>query len=267
MKKLLLVTSIAIALTATSAMAHDNDKGFSLSSGDHCDLDFSNSLRLDKNAIEITNSDNQMLRIDNDSTVTVDGEKLSLSNEQTQAVTDYANGLREHLPKVADIALEGIKLAGVALDEVSATFNIGGLDDIGALMEEVATEVHAGFYDGGDFVFDQKNFDKIEQNFGPAFESRIEQAIEENMVESIGSILVAVGSEMLTSGGDMSAVEQKFENMGQRIEQAMEGKAADIEAKADALCGSFLQLAQQENELQHLIPGIEDYDLFVVKTK
>ena len=267
MKKTLLAASLSLTMMAPAVMAHDTDGNhgnFSFGS-EQCNLEFNNSLRLDKNVIEITDEDNQVMRIDNRANVYIEGKKVELSNAQRAAVSDYADGLREQLPQVADIALEGVKLASVALAEVSKTLDIPAFESLGSLMNDVSTEIHNSFYDGDTFVFDQDNLDAMGAAFGSEFEAKIEKAVEETMMESIGSILVAVGSELLSSGGDMNAMENKFENMGKAIEEKMEKEAAGLEKKAEALCGSFLVLAQQENELQSLLPGIKNYDLFTVK--
>lgn len=267
MKKTLIAASFTTALMAPVAMAHDeNDEHSNFSfGGQQCNLEFNNSLRLDKNVIEITGSNDKVMRIDNQANLYVDGTQVDLSSKEQQAVADYADGLREKLPQVAEIAMDGVKLAGSALEEVSKALNIPAFESLGEVMTTVSTELHARFYDGDTFVFDQANFDSMDEAFGPEFDAKIEKAIEETMMESVGSILVAIGSELLTSGGSMTAMEQRFENMGKAIEEKMEKEAAGLEQKAEALCGSFLVLAQQENELQSLVPNLEDYDLFSVK--
>ena len=61
----------------------------------------------------------------------------------------------------------------------------------------------------------------------------------------MGSILVALGSELMSSGGDMQAFEERMENMGAQIEEKVELHAKTLEKRANSLCDDFVEIAQQ----------------------
>ena len=69
--------------------------------------------------------------------------------------------------------------------------------------------------------------------------------------------------QLVNADGNFSDMEKRFERMGEQIEEKVEAKAAMIEKKADALCGTFQQLADQEDSLQKSIPALVNYDVFV----
>ncbi|KPH62943.1 YggN family protein [Pseudoalteromonas porphyrae] len=262
MKKLLLVGSLFIA---TGAMAHnDNDSHISFS-GDSCKVEFQNDVRIKPNELEIFTANDHTMTFTNNGELIVDGQTLTLDEQQRQAISDYSDSLRGQLPEVANIALEGVKIAGVAIEEVANAFNIQGLDSINDLMAEIQVEVENTFYQQGAFVMGQQSFNDFGENFESHFDEQIESAVESAMMQSMGSILMALGSELMGAGGDMQAFEQRMENMGAQIEEKVELQANALEKRADALCDNFSTIAAQEQQLVKLVPELKNYQLFSYK--
>ncbi|CAH9065398.1 hypothetical protein PSECIP111951_03703 [Pseudoalteromonas holothuriae] len=264
MKKLILAATITFS---SASFAHSQIDGshFQFSS-DECAVNFKNDVRITPDELFITNSENnRKLRITDTGLVFLDSTPISLSPQQQQAVVNYADELRVKLPQVANIALDGIKIAGVALEEVAAAFELKEFSSLNTLLGEIETEVNETFYQQGAFVMGEQTFNEFGHNFEQQFETRIESAVEGAMMESIGSILMAVGSKMVSSGGDMAAFEERMKNMGQQIEDKVKIQAKNIEQQANALCGQFEVIAQTENQLQQQIPQFADYQLFTYK--
>ncbi len=180
MKNLLLVSSLFIA---TSALAH-NDNNISFSA-EQCNVEFKNDVRITPSELEVYTADNRTMKIIDQHTLYIDGQSVSLDASQQQAIADYSDSLRSQLPEVASIALEGVKIAGVAIEEATSTFNIDGLSDISQLMEDISSQVRNAFYQQGAFTIGQQSFEKFGQNFENQFEQQIESAIESVMMQSI----------------------------------------------------------------------------------
>lgn len=262
MKKLLLVGSLFIA---TGAIAHD-DHGTNISfSGDSCEVEFQNDVRIKPSELEIFTADNHTMVFADNGKLMIDGQMLALNSQQRQAINDYSDSLRSQLPEVANIALDGVKIAGVAVEEVANAFNISGLDSINELMGDIQLEVENTFYQQGAFVMGQQSFSEFGENFENHFDEQIESAVQSAMMQSMGSILMAIGSELTGSGGDMQAFEQRMENMGAQIEEKVELQANQLEKRADALCGNFSTIAAQEQQLVKLVPELKGYQLFSYK--
>ncbi|MGO2290833.1 YggN family protein [Pseudoalteromonas sp.] len=262
MKKLLLISSLLIT---TSVMAHnDHDNNISFN-GEQCDVEFHNDVRIKPNELEIFTSDNHTMKIVNDNQLYIDDQSITLNSEQRQAINDYSESLRSQLPEVADIALESVKIAGVAINEVAQAFNIEELDSIDKLMADIETKVNDTFYQQDDFVMGQQSFQKFGENFESDFEEQISAAVESAISQSMGSILMAVGSQMMDSGGDMKSFEQRMENMGTAIETKVEQQAKRLEKRADTLCSNFSVIAEQEQQLVTLLPELKSYSLFSYK--
>lgn len=262
MKKFMLATTLVLS---TSAIAHE-DHGIQISS-DQCQVDFQNDVRITPNQLQITAENSKQLTIDSFGELYVDGQAITLTDDQKVALSNYADSLRVQLPQVANIALDGVKLAGVALDEVAQAFNLQGLDSLNGLMDELHVEISDTFYQQGAFVMGERTFNEFGENFEDKFETHMEEAVESAMMQSIGSILMMVGSEMVSSGGDMESFETRMENMGKQIEERIELQAKQLEEKANGLCGTFEVIANAETKLVSQIPAMNGYQLFNFKSK
>ncbi|AOT10012.1 YggN family protein [Pseudoalteromonas luteoviolacea] len=250
--------SIAI-LSSASAYAH-TDHHFSITHDD-CQLQFQNDVKISPEDVSITQANNQHMLITADGNLLINGQTITVTPEQQQALSNYADTLRVELPKVAEVATEAVTLAGVALDEVATTFNLHSLDELSGVLEELNEEVHNTFYQDGSFVMGEQTMDNFGERFGHEFESRIESAVKSAMFESIGTLLISLGSEMKNTNGDINTFEQRMEQMGENIEQRVTAQADQLEARADALCQQFTQIAQQEARLSHSIPTLSGYAL------
>ncbi|KZN57693.1 DUF2884 family protein [Pseudoalteromonas luteoviolacea] len=254
MKQALLVTAI---LSTTPALAHDdNHIAFTV---DNCQVEFQNNVAITPTEVAITTSSSQSLTIDADGHTFINGQQMDVTEQQKRALTLYADTLRVELPKVAAMATDAVEVAEVALNEVAIAFDLDGLDKLSTVLDEVNQEIQATFYQQGSFVMGEQAFDNFSENFERQFEERIESAVKSAMFESIGSLLVTIGSEM--NNGNMQAFEQRMENMGKQIEEKVTAQAEHLEQRAESLCNNFEQIAEQEASLSHAIPALSSYSL------
>ncbi|OCQ19169.1 hypothetical protein A7985_20740 [Pseudoalteromonas luteoviolacea] len=259
MKQALLLTAI---LSSAPVLAH-NDNHISFSS-DNCQIEFQNNVAITPTEVAITTANSQRLTIDADGQTFINGQQVDVSEQQQRALTHYADTLRVELPKVAEMATDAVDLAEVALNEVAIAFDLNGLEKLSSMLEEINQEVHATFYQQGSFVMGEQAFNDFSENFENQFEERIEKAVKSAMFESIGSLLVTIGSEMNNSNGNMQAFEQRMENMGKQIEEKVSAQAEHLEQQAESMCDNFAHIAEQETALSHAIPALSSYSLMRV---
>ncbi len=256
MKKIL---AGALLLASTPILAHDVNT-------DSCDVDLNAGVKITTNSIEFSKNGESLYQIVGRDGLIVDGEAIMLSSSQAALVQDYSNSIRAVVPEVKSIAIEGIALA---TEGVNLAFNelLGEGNEVGAeLTHELANlsneidnrlSVENGIEIGEDGVVG-------EDFFGEEFEQRIEENIERAIKNSMGSLLIAVGQEMMFSGGDMEAFETRMEDFGQRIEHQMETRGLALEQKADAICESIVAIDQLETELQNEIDALSDINIIEV---
>jgi len=82
----------------------------------------------------------------------------------------------------------------------------------------------------------------------------------------MGRILIAIGTQMLWEGGDMSEFEQKMERWGEDLEYRLESQAASLEEKGEALCEVLKKADYAEGKMQASIKGLNRLNLLDIET-
>lgn len=250
----------ALLFSSTPLFAHDINV-------DSCDVDLNAGVKINQHLIEFKKGGKSLYRIEGESTLIVNDNEVALTSSQADLVADYASSIRAVVPEVRGIAIEGISLAmdgvNLAFDELLGEGNSIGADLnqelslLGSEIEQRLTVSH-GIEIGEDG-------EVAENFFGEDFESRIERTVEKAVENSMGSLLIAVGQELLMSGGDMDAFETRMENFGEQIEHQMESRAELLEHRADAMCDSIEAIDDMEMQLQYQISELADIDVIEVK--
>jgi len=257
-KTLIALTLISVFVSKT-LYAHES-----------CDVDLEAGLTINESKLEFFESENNnqvLYAIDNNHNLTVRGEDVSLNAEQQDLVEQYSTSIRAMVPQVRDIAIEGVDLA---LEGVNLAFTelLGEGNDVGAdLTHELSSlkeEVEERFTIAHGFTIGENGLEDDEL-LGEEFEQRIESAVEKAVMGSMGSLLVALGQEMMFSGGDTDAFETRMESFGENIEHEMELRAEKIELKADSLCLAAVKIDQLEEELKSSIEPLADINVITAK--
>jgi len=245
-------------LSSTSVYAHD----------DSCDVNLNAGFSIDEGRIEFLDEENNSLyKIMNDEKLIVSGEHIDLTSNQQLLVHEYSTNIRALVPEIKSVAIEGVDLALEAVNLVFTELlgegnNVGDelTQELSSLKEEVSTRfsIADGFTIGADGL----NGDEL---LGDEFEERIETVVETAVMNSMGSLLVALGQEMLFSGGDTDAFETKMESFGENIEHEMENRAEKIERKAEKLCIAIVEIDELEEQLKASIKPLANID--VISTK
>jgi len=248
-KTLIALTLISVFVSKT-LYAHES-----------CDVDLEAGLTINESSIEFFDPDKNkqvLYSIDDDYQLTVRGDNVSLNDEQQALVEQYSTSIRAMVPQVRNIAIEGVDLA---LEGVNLAFNelLGEGNDVGAdLTQELSSlreEVAERFTIANGFTIGENGLEGDEL-LGEEFEQRIESAVEKAVMGSMGSLLVALGQEMMFSGGNTDAFETRMESFGENIEHEMESRAEKIELKAESLCLAAVEIDQLEEELKSSISSL-----------
>ncbi len=254
MKKLLIKavtgTMLTSVLTSTSVYAHDA-----------CNASLEAGFSLNKIGLEFLDEhDNTLYKITDDRTLIVDGQSVDLSPYQQVLVRDYSTSIRAMVPQVKTIAIEGVNLAFNALLGEGNELGSQLTDELFNIRKEISDRfsVNQGFtigsngFEGGDYLGDE-------------FESRIERVVEQTLMNSMGSLLVAMGKEMILSAGDTKTFEKRMEKLGDNLAQQMEVRAEKLEHQAEDLCLAAVRIDQVEERLKIRIDELSNFD--VISTK
>ena len=257
-KKLLLSIALTGALMSGHAFAHDSSF-----QNNSCDMELDGHIQYYQGDLTVQMDNGLVMTIDSHHNMTIDGESVSLDSEQQRWVSEYYNNIDIAIPMTLNIASEGLQIANVAVTEVFTEL-LGGDqmgDDFRELFDSLETKLNTSFYDdAGNIRVDSTKFDEPGW-FDESWEQEFEAQIESLISESMGRILIAVGTQMLWEGGDMSEFEQKMERWGEDLEYRLESQAAALEEKGDALCKVLKKADYAEGKMQASISGLDDLNL------
>lgn len=266
-KRLLLTIKYSKILTTTVLFSFFSSTA--LHAYDSCNVDLEAGITINESKIEFfepKNKDNVLYVIDKQNNLIVLGKSVTLSSAQQALVKQYSTRIRVMVPQVRSIAIEGVDLA---LEGVNLAFNqlLGEGNDVGAdltedllaLREEVAEQftIENGFTIGENGVED-------DELFGTDIEQRIESAVEQAVMNSMGNLFVALGQEMMLSGGDSDDFETRMKNFGETIEYEMKTGAEKVERKADGLCTAAFEIDELEEKLRSSVPSLADINVVTV---
>lgn len=257
-KTLIVITLISV-FVSKALYAHDS-----------CDVDLDAGLTINESSIEFFDPDNNqhvLYSIDKNYQLMVRGDIVALNDEQQVLVEQYSTRIRAMVPQVRNVAIEGVDLA---LEGVNLAFNelLGEGNDVGAnLTQELSSikeEVAERFTIEHGFTLGENGLENDEL-LGEKFEQRIESAVEKAVMGSMGSLLVALGQEMMFSGGDNDAFETRMESFGENIEHEMELRVGKIEREAERLCLAVVEIDQLEEKLKSSISPLADINVITAK--
>ncbi|MCL1044104.1 YggN family protein [Shewanella electrodiphila] len=193
----------------------------------------------------------------------VEGSKIDLDNKQRNLLTNYSEELSQQVPEIIDLVNEVVVLA---TDAVSLALTPIFGDATGAKLDEllagIQTRIDEAAYQQGDKFYLGATESSIEEAFNEDFEQEMEAMIKNSM----GSFMMALGAEMMSSEGGsfeekMEAFSTKMERVGEDIELQIADQSEAIEAKAEKICADFEELMALESEVRQSIPELASYQL------
>jgi hypothetical protein len=244
-----------LMLTAGSAAAHSA-----------CNMELAAGLRITDKSIEFYKDDKQAYKILEDKYLVVKGSTLKLSQPQQDVVANYAASIRAAVPEVHGMAVDGIDLA---IEAITITFDslLGEKNQISAQLATELSNLKSDvnrYFSSGDAITFNHGSDGIPDFLGKHFETRVERIVETSVQNSIGSIMIAMGKEVLASGGNMEAFEARMNKFGEQMEAQMNSKAELLEARGEKLCGSMRAVDAGEEQLKQAVPALESFNFIRV---
>lgn len=247
---------IAAALASTSALAHE------------CNVNFEGELQLQNQELRIKTTDGQQVFINQQQQLFINDQLQTLDSQQQTLIDNYYEQVNQVAPITADIALDAVDVArkGVtmAFDELMGPGNELS-QELDQSLSELQVQLNQNFYaQDGSIQFNSMQFEE-DGGFSKTFSTELEQKIETVVQKSIGTLMIAIGKEMLFSGGDMQQFEQRMEDFGQNIEREIETSVGQIETRAEQLCYQLKQLDTIEGDIQYTIPQLAKLNILEVK--
>ncbi|WP_394128972.1 YggN family protein [Shewanella maritima] len=234
-----------------------------ISLGDEqCNVALNYDVTVEPKRLQVSQSGAEQYRIEQGD-LYVNGEQVELNEQQQALVNDYANELSRQVPEVIDFVGDVVSIATQAVS-MALTPILGDAagSQIDELLVGIQQRVDELAYQQGDKFFLGSTETTMESAFNEEFEKEIEQV----MTNSIGTIMMTLGSEIMSSEGGsfdekIESFALKMENIGQEIETQIEHQAKDIEYRADKVCNDFESLMAMEQNLRTNVPELAPYVL------
>lgn len=249
--------SLSTLVYSNSAAAHSNQS---------CNIEFDKDLVINSRSVQLQDSGNTLWLISDEGRLTLHGKTMKVDNETRELLRDYQAGIRQQTVETVALVEDALLMASEALTTVLNELSGKSLDEYPAMQQALAKISDAAnqvvVQDGDNTYLYGSRLENIDQAFGPEFE----QAIEEAVTQSMGSIMMLVGKAMTSGEGNfeqrMEAFGAKMEKFGENLEAKMDIKAAALEQRGDALCAQVTELDALETRIQQQIPAMQQYDLF-----
>jgi hypothetical protein len=238
-----------------------------LDSNNKCNVELNGNMQLEDNVLTVVLDNNTDMTIDQDKILYVDGIALTLDTKQQGWVDNYYDGINQAVPQAASIATDAVALASIAMHEVFTEL-LGSdsteLADLSENLRNLDQQIQYNFYaDNGDIRLDSSSFENG-TFFGKQWESQFEKAIKNLATESMGHLMVAIGTQLIFSGEDMHEFEQKMDRFGEQMEQKVKYQATELEKKAGVFCATLAQVDFAETQLKR-IKHLADLDIIQVQ--
>lgn len=248
MKTPALLLALALATPATAAVRVHHVDG--------CGVESRYDLALEADRLAFTRRDAAPQRIELErGHLRVDGRELAVSEADRRRLAEVEAGLRALAPQMRAIAGDAVDIAYTAIGEVARAF-AGEHSTLADTLDRRHVDARARI----DAVFASRPFDD------KAINAVVDAAVEEAM-PALASDVAAVAVKALLSGDErlQRDLERRTANLDAQIEARVETQVRQIEARAEALCPQFAQLARLQDSLDLRLPDGGRLDLIGVQ--
>ncbi|CCN36318.1 conserved hypothetical protein [Vibrio nigripulchritudo SO65] len=243
---------IGLALLTMSTYSHASQ----------CEVDVENEVHLDGHEVEVYQQGQAKVLIDKDNNVFINGEKLSLSEWQAQAVDTYREKMNEYVPRAKDIANNGADLAKDIVDDVSASFdNSEAFSNVKTAIDDFYSELESRYYQEGEFILKENAFKDAFSNWKKDFEG----AMQTFNGEFFSSAFSALSEKMKTDGGiNFTEMQKQMSALKDSLKEKIQGQSKEIRKEAQQYCEQLKDVATEEQKLHEKIPELKDYPVFLI---
>ncbi|PKG57057.1 YggN family protein [Shewanella sp. GutDb-MelDb] len=269
MKRLLTSVGVSAVLLSASSVQivnanEDSDKHFK----NECEVSLNYDVTVEPKKLTVSEVGKEQYRIEMNK-LFVNGEQVPLNKQQQALVNQYADEVSAQIPEVIELVNDAVAMASTAVS-MALTPLLG--DATGAkideMMDGLQQRIENVAYQHGDTFYLGATESSLENAFGEEFEQEMEQLAQ----NSIGTMVMTLGSEMMSGEGGsfeqkMESFSTKMESIGDDIELQMEGQAQDLEIRGEKLCKRFKSLVVLEKELHTQIPELAKYSLIATANK
>ncbi len=245
-KKMIFAAMLFVAPYAWSAM---------------CPVTVENSLLLTQSGEIKVEKQQDKLRIDSEGRVFVNGQELTLSEEQKLAVEKYQQQITNYVPAITEFADQ--KMANVndfILEVETVLDNQGSFDAVKEKINQYGLSIKKNFYQGQDFIINHQFLNELSTTGS----SNIQEMIKSLDKELFASVFNSLSAKMKNGELNFSELQQQYNEIQETLKVQIDKQSKEIKQHARGLCDSAKEIAEEENSLHQLIPELDGYPVFSI---
>jgi hypothetical protein len=227
-----------------------------------CDIQLGSAVRITADTIEVTGSDSTVMQVFNEGNLRISNMPVSLTDAQRQLVMAYSTQVRETVPAIVDIALEGVELGLTAASEVF--YGLLGPEPPASLtnaLDRIKTQIDQQVSRGGGTVYlDAGGLSDLD-----SFMEKLEPEIESVIAASIGEVFANFGNSLQAEDANLmqsvASLVERMDASAKKLEARLHQQAKTLKTKAGGLCQQLTDLQTAELRLQNVIPAAKPFDL------
>ncbi len=234
-----------------------------------CSINLSYGIIIAPKHIRIVDNSKTQVQINNSKQLFIQGREQSLTSEQQALLSQFSTGIRQQVPEIVTIAIEGVDIGLKAVNEVITGLtgeNSASQQKVQAKFDELKWRMRARFNQSANNYYiapqDLNDFDEL-------FTGEFEQEIEAIIANSIGTILEAVGQSMLKDEQQneyqgetrIATFDKRLTSISKGLDLEVTDRAKALDNKAKIFCQKLSQLDKIETELHHAITELKHYNL------
>ena len=203
------------------------------------------------------------VQINNDQQLFINGQWIQLQPHEQVLLQKFSRGLRQEVPQIVAIAMEGAEIGLNALDQLIAGIAQGNQN--GWLEQEFAA-MRARFKQKFNHIDDKfyiapQSLDKLSS----FFQQELGQEIKTVVTRSLGAVMTALADAINSNRGEFEQnvvdVSEQLTMLEQQIDQQLQAKSHVLQQKAQQFCYRLTELDRTERELLAMLPRLRKYEL------
>jgi hypothetical protein len=240
-----------------------------------CSIHLNYGVIIDPNNIRIVEKSKTQLQINESKQLFIGGREIILSSQQTKLLETFSLGIRQQIPEIVSIAIEGVDVSFKAVNQLVVGLtgeNSEEQQKIRTKFEELKWRIRARFNQSTNNYYiapqDLTDFDEI-------LTGEFEQEIESMISGSIGTILETVGQSLLSDNNSneygsevrVNTLDPKLTNMNKDFILTKNHKAKALDDRISLFCKQLKKLNEIEDKLDIAIPEISGFNIIEISTE
>uniref|UniRef100_A0A486XU58 Methyl-accepting chemotaxis protein n=1 Tax=Rheinheimera sp. BAL341 TaxID=1708203 RepID=A0A486XU58_9GAMM len=234
---------------------------------EECNMAFTHGILIAPEHIRILQNNRTHVQINADKQLFIRGEWITLTEQDTELLYQYSQGLRKFVPEIVSIAVDGVELG---LSSIEAMFTGIGSKAQQTEWRELVRETT--FQWMSRFVRTNEHFYLAPQSLNELdyfLHGELKPQLDNLARHTVGAVWGALRDALRHSDTNFERSDnQEWQTVGELVDKinlGLDAKAVELEEKSALFCQRMQELDQIEQQLQQRLPTLTAYDVLALK--